>query len=49
METAAFWIVLATGIAGLAVYKKISPDTFWEYFAWVSVIEIINGLLFWPF
>lgn len=49
MEAAIFWLVLVVGIAGLAVYRKISPDTFWLYFAWVMVIEFINGLLFWPF
>ena len=49
MEAAIFWLVLVVGIAGLAVYRKIRPDTLWLYLPWVMVIEFINGLLFWPF
>lgn len=49
MKTVLFFLILATGIIGLAIYKKISPETFPRYGAWVVFVELLNTFLFWPF
>lgn len=44
-----FWLVLAAGVIGLIVYKKVSPESFWIYALWVLFIELLNFLFLYPF
>ena len=44
-----FFLILAAGIAGLLIYRKVSPENFAVYLVWVVFIELLNALLFWPF
>ncbi len=49
MNLIMFFLILAVGIAGLLIYRKVNPENFIVYLIWVTFIELLNALLFWPF
>ena len=43
-----FCIIFCVAIAGLIVYKKISPETFRTYLLWILFIILIALILYKP-